>query len=204
VAGHLAGRLDADAWAPFAAVLSDARHSEAAISEPAPAPPVLRHLPEALRAARAQAPEIVAAMPGTSQPWVRIYRGGEWSSPFNDDVVVLEVGGPGAVMRMARGTLGLMLCAPGLDYPRHAHPAAELFVALSAGGAVERGADGVWHSMGPADVSLHPPDTSHAFRTGTGPVLVAYAWHGDVTAATWWKHDMRDEAEPRRDAHRAV
>jgi quercetin dioxygenase-like cupin family protein len=204
VAGHLAGRLEAGAWAPYTAALSEARHCEAPILESGPALPVLRHLPEALRAARAHAPEIVAALPGTSQPWVRIYRDSEWSSPFNDDVAVLEVAGPGAVMRTARGTLGLMVCAPGLDYPRHAHPAAELYVALSAGGAVERDAHGVWHSMGPGDVSLHPPDTSHAFRTGTRPVLVAYAWQGDVAAATWWKHDMTDDAEARRETHRAV
>jgi hypothetical protein len=204
VANYMADRLETDAWAPFAEALSDPRHTEADTSKPRSALPVLRHLHEALRAARADAPEIVTALPASSQDWAPVYRSSEWSKPFNDQVAVLEIAGPGAVIHLPHATLGLMLCAPGLDYPRHAHPAVEVYVALSAGGAAERDADGVRHAMGPGDHSVHPPDTSHAFRTGSQPVVVAYAWCGDVMAPSWWKHDMRDETEPRRDARRSV
>ena len=68
---------------------------------------------------------------------------------------------------------------------------------------VERAADGNWLPMGAGDVSYHAPDTSHALRTST-PVLIAYAWVGEVGAATWWKQDMTNASGERRNALRTT
>jgi hypothetical protein len=77
-----------------------------------------------------------------------------------------------------------------------------VYVTLSAGVDVERGADGTWRQMCAGEVSCRPSGTSHASRAGYRAVLVAYAWHGDLAAPTWWKHDTTDPSEPRRDAYR--
>jgi hypothetical protein len=167
-------------------------------------PPVLDHLPTGLAAVSGTGRVVVATLAASEStpPWSPVYAETDWSLPFGHLVAVSEIAGLNGPIPAADASLGLMLCGPGLEYPRHAHPAAEVYVALGAGGVVERNADGVWHPLAAGDASYHPPDSSHAFRTGDLPVLIAYSWQGDIVAPTWWKRDMTDPAEPRLDAHR--
>lgn len=194
-----------EVWGVFEGALARVRISTVNWVEVGPEPPTLRHLRRAADEGRAAAGSPAHALEATVERalWRPAYRPSPWSRAFNDGLAVLELCGPGGPIRSDDCCLGLMLCAPGLEYPRHAHPAAEVYAALSAGGAVELAADGNWRPLGAGGVSYHPPDTSHAFRTSM-PVLIAYAWAGDVHAPTWWKVDMTNPSEQRRDTLRTT
>lgn len=77
---------------------------------------------------------------------------------------------------------GVMLLGPGTTYPRHSHPAEEVYHVLSANAEWQRG-DAPWRTVAQAAAIHHPPDLAHATRTGDEPLLALYCWLGDVGVA---------------------
>jgi len=80
-----------------------------------------------------------------------------------------------------RLAMGVLLLGPGTHYPLHAHPAAELYVALGAGDWWRDA--GPWRREAAGAVIHHPPHAPHALRAGPAPLLAVYLWRGDLATA---------------------
>ena len=80
-----------------------------------------------------------------------------------------------------RLAMGVLLLGPGTHYPLHAHPAAELYLALGAGDWWRDA--GPWRHEAAGAVIHHPPHMPHALRAGPTPLLAAYLWRGDLATA---------------------
>jgi mannose-6-phosphate isomerase-like protein (cupin superfamily) len=73
--------------------------------------------------------------------------------------------------------LGLLLLGPGNEYPRHHHPAEEIYLPLAGTALWQRGA-APWRPVAPGTPIHHPPDLPHATRTTAAPLLALYFWRG--------------------------
>jgi hypothetical protein len=107
------------------------------------------------------------------------YRG----AAFLDGYAYCELLGPHGLQYEPDLALGLLLLAPQITYPEHAHPAAEVYAVL-AGRALWRQGDGIWRERVPGERIRHASMEPHATRTSHEPLLAAYLWqdHLDVGA----------------------
>ena len=80
-----------------------------------------------------------------------------------------------------RLAMGVLLLGPGTHYPLHAHPAAELYLALGAGDWWRDA--GPWRREAAGALIHHPPHMPHALRAGPAPLLAVYLWRGDLATA---------------------
>ena len=80
-----------------------------------------------------------------------------------------------------RLAMGVLLLGPETHYPLHAHPAAELYLALGAGHWWRDA--GPWRREAAGAVIHHPPHMPHALRAGAAPLLAVYLWRGDLATA---------------------
>jgi quercetin dioxygenase-like cupin family protein len=78
--------------------------------------------------------------------------------------------------------VGLLLLGPDNEYPRHRHPAEEIYLPLSGAALWQRGAE-AWRTVAPGTPIHHPPDLPHATRTGAAPLLALYLWRGAIATA---------------------
>ena len=65
--------------------------------------------------------------------------------------------------------IGLSLLAPGVSYPLHRHPPAELYLVMSTGEWYNDVAR--WYTPGPGALVYHEPNVRHAMRAGDQPLL---------------------------------
>jgi len=93
-------------------------------------------------------------------------------------VIAGPADGPPALIGHAGLALGVLLLGPRTHYPRHHHPAIELYVPLNAG-EWWRG-DGPWRTEAPGAVIHHGAEVAHATRAGDSPLLAIYLWSGDL------------------------
>jgi len=93
-------------------------------------------------------------------------------------VIAGPADGPPALIGHAALALGVLLLGPRTHYPRHRHPAIELYVPLNAG-EWWRG-EGPWRSEPPGAVIHHGSEVAHATRAGDAPLLAIYLWLGDL------------------------
>jgi quercetin dioxygenase-like cupin family protein len=98
------------------------------------------------------------------------------NADFLDGYGYCELLGPAGHMRDASVAMGILLLAPCVTYPPHAHPARETYVVI-AGRARWRQGDGGWLMRQPGDRIEHAPNEPHAMRTTDEPLLAAYLWH---------------------------
>ncbi|MDR3298653.1 MAG: hypothetical protein LBU43_01295 [Candidatus Accumulibacter sp.] len=92
--------------------------------------------------------------------------------------------GPAAPMRSDRVGFGLMYLGPDTHYRPHAHPAAELYGAVSGLLPWKSGE----HSgvMAPGEFLYNPPRVVHSMRSGDEPVLLVYSWTGDIVSGGYY------------------
>ena len=100
---------------------------------------------------------------------------------FLDGYGYVEFLGPGHVFDCADLRIGLLLLAPGLTYPEHAHPAEEVYHAIAGTACWWRG-DGEtgWREKPAGAMIHHPPNVRHATRTLDDPLLAIYCWGGQI------------------------
>lgn len=77
---------------------------------------------------------------------------------------------------------GVLLLAPGVIYPSHAHQAEELYLPLSGVAAWQMG-DAEFAPVMPGQVVHHAPWVPHAMRCGPEPLAALYLWRGGDLAA---------------------
>jgi Dimethlysulfonioproprionate lyase len=72
----------------------------------------------------------------------------------------------------------VLLLAPHTHYPRHRHPATELYLPLTF--AQWWRGDGPWRDEAPGAVIHHAGNVPHATRSGDEALLAVYLWTGDL------------------------
>ena len=144
--------------------------------------PVLRHWPAALAGAASVAPELAAALtdlsPALSWRQNPNYVRRPPSADFLEGYGYAVIAGPGGAVA-APIALGVLLLAPGLLYPSHAHPAEEVYLVLDDASRWWREGAGWRVRLGGAAIH-HPPMVAHAMRAGPAPLCAVYLWRGDL------------------------
>ncbi len=87
--------------------------------------------------------------------------------------------GPGGLVECSDLAFGLLLLGPGTHYPRHCHPAVEIYVMLAGEGEWQKGEE-PWRREAPGSIIRHDSMMPHATRALAGPLLAAYLWRGDL------------------------
>jgi hypothetical protein len=146
--------------------------------------PVCAHWGAALAAAAPASLAGPLAVLGPALAWSQNpnYRRRPPDATFLDNYGYAVIAGPSAgapaLVVCERLALGVLLLGPRTHYPRHAHPAAELYLPLNA--AEWWKGEGPWTAQPAGAVIHHPPNLPHATRTGEGPLLAIYLWRGDL------------------------
>jgi len=94
----------------------------------------------------------------------------------------------GAQLSSSTCYMGLMYIAPNVDYPRHAHTAAEFFQVIS--GSSLWSLNNASSVVPPGSFQVHPPNQPHGVVTSSEPLLCAYYWSGDLTGPYWFTSDL--------------
>ena len=93
--------------------------------------------------------------------------------------------GPPTLLCDEEMALGVLALGPGVHYPAHHHPAAEIYHVIS-GRAKWWKAGGAWSVKAPGETIHHPSGTAHATWAGDEPLIAVYLWRGDLmTDATF-------------------
>jgi len=182
----LAGRAD-PALAPFLAPLAATD-----LSGPRPARDVapgltaLGHLAPLLAGAAGD-PAVLAAARRLAPllDWYRIYQGPGIDPALAEGMLAGQVVGQAGLVPNAAFRAGLFLLGPGIHYPLHTHAAAEVYYALSGRLTLAHGLGAAPFELRAGSYSVTPPDRLHSLATGSGPVLLAYLWAGEVDAPIW-------------------
>jgi quercetin dioxygenase-like cupin family protein len=95
------------------------------------------------------------------------------------ELAFVEFVGPTSAITTDNLRFGLFLLAPATFYPNHSHAADELYYVIAGEGEWQKD-DGDFSAHGPGTLIEMPSFTPHALRTGESPVLMLYAWTGDV------------------------
>ena len=149
--------------------------------------PMLRHWPRALAHATAIDPVLGSALEALSPAF-------EWrqnpnyvrqppSPEFLDGYGYAVIAGAGGLIP-AEIALGVLVLAPGLLYPAHAHPAEEVYLVLDPASRWWRDGQEWRQGLGGAAVH-HPPNVAHAMQAGPTQLCAVYLWRGalEVNAA---------------------
>ena len=141
--------------------------------------PVLRFLAATIARTRRLDPRLAVALTRAAPAlrWPQTYSIAEVSAEFLANYAWAEFVGPGAPVRCAHLSSGLLLLGPGVHYPGHHHPAEEIYVPLAGTAEWQRGCE-PWTRRPPGTIVLHPSDAIHAMRTGQEPMLALYLWRG--------------------------
>ena len=102
-----------------------------------------------------------------------------------------EILGPGGLLGLPECLMdaedsvrvGIIAMAPCLTYPRHRHPAHELYVVLSGTADWQVGEDEPT-PLPPGSVRYHPSLVPHAMRTRDEATLACYVWWGDCSVCS--------------------
>jgi hypothetical protein len=141
--------------------------------------PVLRWLDSIRDDSAAFDVDLVAALCALAPQlaWRQTYTEQDIGRAFLDNYgwcAILSREGPLVSERIA---CGFLLLGPEVHYPRHRHPAEELYLALSGTAAWQQG-DGAWARRTPGALLHHAGNEPHAMRTAASPLLALYLWRG--------------------------
>lgn len=163
----------------IARFLRDWPDTEARRDLPPAALPVLKVLGQAVAAAPRAAQPLVRELRAVaaSLRWRQTYTPAEVGARFLENYGWTELLGLTGEVPSEQLALGFLLLGPNTDYPRHAHPAEEIYLPLS-GTAQWWTAATDWHAVAPLVPVPHAGNEAHAMRTGTQPLLALYLWHG--------------------------
>lgn len=140
-----------------------------------------------LQAAIAASDDRTGLLPlATGFDWSKVFAGGGIDPALADNMLAAQVVGTYGCFASETVAAGYFLLRPGVQYPFHTHRAAEVYLCLSGVMGLQHGIDGRPFDIGCGDHSVTPPDRLHELTVGSEPVVVAYVWHGDLTAPAWW------------------
>jgi hypothetical protein len=142
--------------------------------------PVLRFLPGLARAAPAPTQPLMATLNAAalSLSWRQTYAEAEVGAAFLQNYAWAEIIGLSGAFASTRMSCGFLLLGPATVYPRHRHPAEEIYVPL-AGAAEWQQGDARWRRQPVGAVVHHAGGEAHSMRTAAVPLAALYLWHGD-------------------------
>jgi hypothetical protein len=92
----------------------------------------------------------------------------------------VELAGPKDALFHARDVrVGLLLLAPHVHYPLHAHPAEEIYHPLTDGGLWRRGRE-AWQTVPAGRAIHHLPMVAHETKAVDSTLLALYCWRGNT------------------------
>jgi hypothetical protein len=100
------------------------------------------------------------------------------SPEFLDGYGYASIAGPGGLVP-ADIAFGVLLLAPEIVYPPHAHPAEEVYLVLDPASRWWRKGEG-WREGIPGAAIHHPANLAHAMQAGEAPLCAIYVWRGDL------------------------
>ncbi len=120
--------------------------------------------------------------------WQRVYDG-LTLTPYIEGMYSSRLIGLDGYYFHKRLAVGQMLMLPGVSYPLHTHQVAEIYYCISGKLSMRRGIYERPSSLASGCVSFTPTDQLHSLKVmGNKPVLVMYAWLGNLQAPIWiWK-----------------
>ena len=144
--------------------------------------PVLSHWPEAMMRVAAMDAALTGALvrlsPHLSWRQNPNYVRQPPSPEFLDGYGYAPIAGPDGVVP-ADIAVGVLLLAPEILYPAHAHPAEEVYLVLDpASRWWRKGED--WREGIAGTAIHHPPGLPHAMQAGESPLCAIYVWRGDL------------------------
>ena len=123
---------------------------------------------------------LVAAAPMLQ--WRQTYTSADFGADFLKSYGWTEFIGLRGPIPSSSLACGVLLLAPGLTYPPHAHQAEELYLPLSGVAEWQMG-DADFATVQPGQVIHHAPWVPHAMRCGAEPMVALYLWRGGDLAA---------------------
>lgn len=104
---------------------------------------------------------------------------GKISSFMDDKHAIVRLIGPDAGFISDQLRFGVFLLAPNTTYPLHSHAAEEIYIPISGSG-YWRSQNSSYVARQPGSVIHYRPWVPHALRSGKEPLLMLWAWFGDI------------------------
>ncbi|WP_426037721.1 dimethylsulfonioproprionate lyase family protein [Cypionkella sp. TWP1-2-1b2] len=114
--------------------------------------------------------------------WRQTYGAGDFGAAFLRGYGWSEFIGLRGPVPSARIACGVLLLAPGISYPSHAHAAEEVYLPISGVAEWQMGV-GAFVQVPVGQAIHHPSWTPHAMRSGDQPLAALYLWRGGDLAA---------------------
>ncbi|MGV8985307.1 MAG: dimethylsulfonioproprionate lyase family protein [Cypionkella sp.] len=114
--------------------------------------------------------------------WQQTYSAGDFGADFLNGYGWSEFVGLRGPLACEKIACGVLLLAPGMVYPLHAHEAEEVYLPISGVAEWQRGEEG-FAQVAVGQPIHHAPWVPHAMRTGTEPLAALYLWRGGDLAA---------------------
>lgn len=114
--------------------------------------------------------------------WRQTYGAGDFGAAFLQGYGWSEFIGLRGPVPSETIACGVLLLAPGISYPSHAHAAEEVYLPISGVAEWQNGA-GDFARVPVGQAIHHPSWTPHAMRTGDQALAALYLWRGGDLAA---------------------
>lgn len=124
--------------------------------------------------------EVRAAAAGLA--WRQTYGAGDFGAAFLLGYGWSEFIGLRGPVASERIACGVLLLAPGIVYPAHAHAAEEVYLPIHGQAEWQRGDEG-FRTVPVGQAVHHPSWMPHAMRVGDAPLAALYLWRGGDLAA---------------------
>ncbi len=114
--------------------------------------------------------------------WRQTYGAGDFGADFLTGYGWAEFIGLRGLMASERIACGILLLAPGIVYPAHAHEAEEIYLPIH-GEALWQQGQGEFKPVPVGQAVHHASWVPHAMRVGSEPLAALYLWRGGDLAA---------------------
>ena len=114
--------------------------------------------------------------------WQQTYNAGDFGPDFLAGYGWSEFIGLRGPVASDRIACGVLLLAPGITYPAHAHQAEEIYLPISGVAEWQHG-DGRFAKVAVGQAIHHAPWVPHAMKVGAEPLAALYLWRGGDLAA---------------------
>lgn len=122
----------------------------------------------------------------------QVYEGEGINATQADYMVGKHIVGPKGRLFNEELRAGIFFLASNFEYPMHNHAGLEIYYVLSGILDVQNGVDAEPRRVGPGEYSVTPSHVPHALSIGDEPVVILYAWTGDLVSPIYWWVEEED------------
>jgi len=126
--------------------------------------------------------------------WGQIYDGGGMDPALAEGMLAAQAAGTYGCFPGKTIATGFFLLAPDVHYALHTHAATEIYYCLSGTIDIQHGVDASPFALTPGNYSITPPDRVHSLSVRSEPVLMVYAWIGELSCPIWlWSRETNGD-----------